>query len=599
MNTQTHTLSPQPTASCNGRKATIAGHSVWLAPGVDLSPPPPLPRPFRLKILHLNDLHGHLAHLTPTSHEPIFARVVGRVRHLRQRYATDPRTAVLFLSAGDDMAGSVFDEILDEPAALTDDSCVHASYRLYAAAGLDAAVLGNHDLDMGASLLAQAIQREAAFPILSANLQASPLLASHVHAAAILSVKGARVGLMGLTTPAQLNCPGVTLTDPLRTAKMLLPRLRPFCHFLIILSHLGYSLDAAAAGTAVTGDVELARQLPPGSADLIVGGHTHLALNEQGLEQQNIVNGLPIVQAGVSGRFLGEVCLTRAETVVVTDARLTPTASLPADDAFERTAVAPLVTQIRPIFTRRLGRTISHPDLSPEDVHNTFATGESALANFLTAGLLARARAHQLPADFAMLDVSIVRAGLPIGDLTFADWFTLMPHADTLRLCRLSGRQVWALLQDNACRLDLPHEHHVERGFVHFSQEVRYAICTGGGRRQHQAVDIWVNGRPLAGQFEKQFTAVVPSFWRQLARTWETMAQEDGLPLINPTDFTWRDTGLFVRRELVAYVEDMGGVNEAGGARRDGRLRLLPFDQPTIYPYAVCRMPFPSIAPQP
>ena len=54
-------------------------------------------------------------------------------------------TAVLFLSTGDDMAGSVFDEILHEPAALTDDSCVHASYRLYAAAGLDAAVLGNHD----------------------------------------------------------------------------------------------------------------------------------------------------------------------------------------------------------------------------------------------------------------------------------------------------------------------------------------------------------------------------------------------------------------------------------------------------------------------
>ncbi len=347
-----------------------------------LTPPPPLLRPFLLKILHLNDLHGHLVHLTPAGHEPVFARVVGRVRHLRQRYATDPHTAVLFLSAGDDMAGSVFDEILDEPAALTDDSCVHASYRLYAAAGLDAAVLGNHDLDMGASLLAQAIQREAAFPILSANLQASPLLASHVHAAAILSVKGARVGLMGLTTPAQLNCPGVTLTDPLRAAKTLLPRLRPFCHFLIILSHLGYSLDAAAAGTAVAGDVELARQLPPGGADLIVGGHTHLALNEQGLEQQNIVNGLPIVQAGASGRFLGEVCLTRAETVVVTDARLTPTVSLLADDTFERAAVAPLVAQIRPIFTRRLGRTISHPDLSPEAVHNTFAAGESALAKF-------------------------------------------------------------------------------------------------------------------------------------------------------------------------------------------------------------------------
>jgi 5'-nucleotidase / UDP-sugar diphosphatase len=577
MNAQTSRPTSQPAPDRDWRRVTVVGYAVCLAPGVDLSPPPPLPRPFRLKILHLNDLHGHLAHLTPDGHEPLFARIAGRVRHLRQRYATDPHTAVLFLSAGDDMAGSVFDEMLSEE---TDSMAVHASYRLYAAAGLDAAVLGNHDLDMGVSLLAQAVRREAAFPILSANLAAPPLLAPHVHAAALLSLKGARIGLIGLTTPAQLNCPEVTLTNPLLAAQTLLPRLRPFCHFLIILSHLGYSLNSTAAGMAVVGDVELAQRLPPGSADLIIGGHTHLPLNEQGLEQQHIVNGLPIVQAGAWGRFLGEVCLTRAENVVVTDARLTPVAPLPVDEPFARTAVAPLIARIRPIFTRRLGHTISHPDLSPEAVHNAFATGESALANFISAGLLARAEAHGLSADFVMLDASIARAGLPIGDLTFADWFALMPHADTLRLCRLSGQQLWALLQDNACRLDLPHEHHVERGFVHFSGEVRYAIHAGHCRRQHQAVDVWVNGRLLAEQLGQQFTAIVPSFWRQLARAWETTARQEGLPLVDPTDFTWQDTGLFVRRELVAYVEEMGGVNETGGAGRDGRLRRLSLDQP-------------------
>ncbi len=74
MNAQPSRPTPQPAPDSDWRRVTIAGYAVCLAPGVDLSPPPPLPRPFRLKILHLNDLHGHLAHLTPDGHEPLFAR---------------------------------------------------------------------------------------------------------------------------------------------------------------------------------------------------------------------------------------------------------------------------------------------------------------------------------------------------------------------------------------------------------------------------------------------------------------------------------------------------------------------------------------------
>ncbi|MBK8984486.1 MAG: bifunctional metallophosphatase/5'-nucleotidase [Chloroflexi bacterium] len=558
----------------------LNGWAVLLSPGMELTPPPPLPRPFRLKILHLNDLHGHIAYLTAAGHEPLFARIAGRLSHLRQRYANDPQTAVLFLSAGDDTAGSVFDELWSESG---EPGGIHAGYRLYSAAGLDAAVLGNHDLDMGAARLAQAIQREAAFPLLSANLHAPPPLAQHVYAAAILCLKGVRVGLIGLTTPAHLNCAQVTITDPLAAARELVAVLRPFCHVLILLSHLGYSLESATAAVSGVGDVELARQLAPGSLDLIIGGHTHLPLNEQGLNRRHIVNEVPIVQAGALGRFLGEVTLTVQEKAMVTDARLTPTALLPVDDLFEATAVAPLLAHIRPFFQRRLGQVINHPDLSPEAVHNDFAAGESALANFITAGLMARAQAHNLPADFALIDASVVGDGLPVGDLTFADWFALMPYADTLRLCRLTGWQVWALLQDNARRLDMPREHHVERGFLHFSEQLRYTIYTGPQRGNNHADDSWLNGRPLLAQLEQVFTAVVPSFWRQLARSWEGFARSEGVPLVNPAGFAHQDTGLFLRRELVAYIAEMDGVNEMGGARRDGRLRILPASQPTEF----------------
>jgi 5'-nucleotidase/5'-nucleotidase/UDP-sugar diphosphatase len=86
----------------------------------------PFPHPFRLKILHLNDLHGRITHLTPHGHTPVLSRIAWRVRHLRRRYATDPGTALLFLSAGDDMVGSIFDELLDVETA----TC-HAAYHSY------------------------------------------------------------------------------------------------------------------------------------------------------------------------------------------------------------------------------------------------------------------------------------------------------------------------------------------------------------------------------------------------------------------------------------------------------------------------------------
>jgi len=71
------------------------------------------------------------------------------------------------------------------------------------------------------------------------------------------------------------------VTNPVQTIHNLLPAMRPLCDVMIILSHLGYSLNADSGAVSEAGDVELARSLPLGSVHLIVGGHTHNVLNEQ------------------------------------------------------------------------------------------------------------------------------------------------------------------------------------------------------------------------------------------------------------------------------------------------------------------------------
>jgi 2',3'-cyclic-nucleotide 2'-phosphodiesterase (5'-nucleotidase family) len=330
------------------------------------------------------------------------------------------------------------------------------------------------------------------------------------------------------------------------------------------------------------GDVELARSLPYGCAHLIIGGHTHTVLNEQGLTANNIVNGIPIVQAGTLGRFLGEVDITiHQDSAAVTNVRLTHTAYLAVDKQFEEEHVKPLMDTARPLFTRSLGRVAADLDLSTDTVQNIFAAGESALANFITDALVTRCWYNNYHVNLTLIDASAVRRGLPVGgDLTYGDWFDLMPFADVLRITWVTGQQLYQLLQDNALRIDLPGEPHTERGFLHFSRQVRYVIKGGSSRNELRATEITIDDVPIEKQLDRSFQLVCSSFVRETAVPWEKYAARTlGVSLMDIRQVTHLDTPLYMRDELVTYIKEVGGVTEAGGARRDGRVSLVMNEQ--------------------
>lgn len=546
-----------------------------ILPDPDVSLPPRIlrhpGRPFRLHILHINDLHGRINQFEHPDSPPILARVAGRIAELRHRCHDDPDSAVLMLSAGDELAGSVFDDV-------SANGVLHPVYHLYSRMGLDAAVLGNHDLDLGPARLAESIRCHARFPILAANLAPTPELAELVHPAALWVAKGLRVGLVGLTTPARAGMrPGLAILNPVQTLANLLPALRPLCDVLIVLSHLGLRLDATSASVAAAGDVELAASLPRKAVHAVVGGHTHHALNTDGLEADNIVNGVPLLHAGSLGRYVGQATITVNGAAAVTDARLSPVHELPADGQFEAEWVQPIIGQARRLMQRPLGRVESHPDLRTEAVRNDFALGESALANFICDALVERCRSHGLPVELAMIDRSVVRCGLPAGGgLTWGDWYQVMPYADTVRLIRLTGHDLILLLNDNARRAGRPDESHTERGFLHFSRHLRYLIDPGASRRSAFAQMAMVNRSPLDWHLERVYTVACPSFVRQLAAPWERRAAvELGFSPLNLARWPASDTGLFLRHELASFIKQAGGVTATSGAQRDDRVRVL------------------------
>jgi hypothetical protein len=271
---------------------------------------------------------------------------------------------------------------------------------------------------------------------------------------------------------------------------------------------------------------------------------------------------------------MGEVDITVGRgCAAVTHAHLIPTLHLPVDEAFEEAHVQPLLRAVQPIFDQELGVVADDPDLSTDAVCNDFAAGESALGNFVADALVERCDRAGHPVDFAVVDASSIVAGLHKGRLTFGDWFAVMPFADTVRICTVTGAELLCLLQANACRADRPAEAHTERGFLHFSRAVRYRIRLGGSRAEAAALDVTVCGHPLAEQMERTFTVACTSFVHMLCATWERqVAAQQHLALLDAHQLPKEDTRLFLRNELIAYIRTHGGVTPEGGARRDGRL---------------------------
>ncbi len=238
-----------------------------------------------LTILHTNDFHNHLS-----------AFQAAFIKAEKAKYEN-----VLLLDSGDAiLAGNVGVRPGGEPI-LT----------LMSETGYYAMTLGNREFHVADTLLRLKISK-AGFPILCANIrwrddqgETLPTVPSFE----TTLPNGLRVGVFGLTVPmvtprmAARLVSAFVFDDPVVAAREQIARLRPSVDALVALTHIGLREDE-----------RLASACP--ELSLIIGGHSHNKLHEP-----KTVNGVPIVQAGWFGHFLGETILTwndHSEKPVVT-----------------------------------------------------------------------------------------------------------------------------------------------------------------------------------------------------------------------------------------------------------------------------------------
>jgi len=275
----------------------------------------------KLVILHTNDLHSRLTGYAPESaYTPLsqgddsttggFARIAGIIKTEKKKN----KGAMLVLDAGDFFMGTLFPGLEAETGF---------QLRLMKKMGYDAVALGNHEFDFGPAWLAGVISSSASrgeIPsILSSNLifdekdgrddSLEKLCSSSLIARKLLIERGGlKIGIFSVLGKEAAGfapkAAPVTFKSRISVAKEMVKELSAEkCDIIICLSHSGIVRDKNGEWTGE--DFELAKKVK--GISLIIGGHSHSSL-----DKAIVVNGIPIVQTGEFGKFVGSLSLSFA-----------------------------------------------------------------------------------------------------------------------------------------------------------------------------------------------------------------------------------------------------------------------------------------------
>ncbi|MCA0144012.1 bifunctional UDP-sugar hydrolase/5'-nucleotidase [Blastococcus sp. LR1] len=428
------------------------------------------PRPVKVQLLAFNDFHGALE--PPTGSGGRVASPDSRVdagglaylaTHHRALEAENENNT-LTISNGDLIGGS---PLLS--ALFRDEPTVDAMDQL----GLDIATVGNHEFDEGVDELRRIVDGGACHPDdgcldgdgwngsdadwLAANVvdrqSREPILPPY----RVYTFQGVELGVIGLTldeTPSLVSAAGITdveFSDEVATINRYVAELRADGVEAIVVSlHEGGSAGADANGcTGPTGPAFDIAGAIDDAVDVVLTGHSHRGFVcevDGKLVAQGLSNGRLITDVDLTiDRRGGDVVTSTAENVVVTR-------DVPADPQAQ--ALVDRYAEIaRPIADEPVGA-VAEEIVRTREALAGGLSGESPLVDLIADAQLA-ATDDEASAVAAFTNPGGVRADLTFassaagegdGVVTYGEAFTVQPFDNLLTTLDLTGRQLYALL---------------------------------------------------------------------------------------------------------------------------------------------------------
>ena len=388
----------------------------------------------RLTILHTNDMHGRYRSIpvvkgsaTSQTGDPGrtwdefdregfaggFPALATAVRRIRRKQGPEN---VLLVDGGDTFSDDLLGNLTRGEAVI----------RLMNSLGYQLMALGNHDYDFGSDRTRE-LDRIADFPMRAANVIESktgqPFLGDPT---VVFQAAGIRVGFLTLTyhntmhTGNPKNYEGLEFKDGIETVRQYLPDLRRRSDLVVVLSHLGSTVDRV-----------LAREAP--GVNIIIGAHSHDRIaNEQ-------IGDITLVQAVSDNSVLGEIDISLHGTQIINIESHLHTLwveEYPADREIARQVEA-----LRAPYQDTLDEVIA---IAEEPIGRNYRS-ESPFDKL--AGEIICA---ETGAEIAFMPGVGYGVTLQPGEITREALYTLIPHPARLVTMQLTGENILDILEQCA-----------------------------------------------------------------------------------------------------------------------------------------------------
>ncbi|MDB6367225.1 bifunctional UDP-sugar hydrolase/5'-nucleotidase UshA [Photorhabdus bodei] len=414
---------------------------------------------YNITILHTNDHHGHFWHNDYGEYGLAAQKTV--VDEIRQE-VVKKGGSVLLLSGGDINTGVPESDLQNAEPDFKGMNLV----------GYDAMALGNHEFDNPLSILRQQ-EKWATFPFLAANIYQTSTGKRLFKPYTIFDKQGVKIAVIGLTTddtakignPA--NFPDVEFRVPATEAKMVVEELKrdEKPDVIIAATHMGH-YDNGNHGSNAPGDVEMARSLPAGYLDMIVGGHSQdpvcMSAENKNYKQIDYVPGTPcspdrqngtwIVQAHEWGKYVGradfqfrngELKLTHYQLIPINLKKKVQKEDGSTERAYYTHEIAQNPDMLKLLMPyqdkgdKQLGVKVGSIEGKLEGDRSKVRFVQTNMAHVVLSAMMERAGA-----DFAIMSGGGIRDSIESGDITYKDVLKVHPFANTLVYVDMKGNEV-------------------------------------------------------------------------------------------------------------------------------------------------------------
>ncbi len=235
---------------------------------------------------------------------------------------------------------------------------------------------------------------------------------------------------------------------------------------VIVLSHLGYPQE-----------LKLAKRVD--GIDVLVSGHTHNRIYDAVL-----VNGAVAFQSGCHGSFIGRLDIKLGNSGIkdFNHQLISVDPSISQDPDVQK-----IVDRVMDPYRDELEETVGRTETGL----NRNTVMESTMDN-----LLLKSIAEEAEADLAFSNGWRYGAPVPPGEMRMEDVWNIVPTNPPISKCRISGRELWEMMEENLERTFSPDPYQQMGGYVKrcLGVNIYFKIENPGGKRIHE---FYVGGKRL------------------------------------------------------------------------------------------------------